>query len=120
MGGSAADTLMGGSAADTVMGASAADTVMGGSAAHTIMGRSAADTVMGGVCCDTVMGDLLLTLLWGNLLPEGHRLCNTLVWGQQFCTTCVALQLWPNHSSHHPNLSKHDGSCSFATAAGPH
>ena len=65
-------------------------------------------------------GDLLLTLLGGDLLLEGHRLCNTLVWGQQFCTTCVALQLWPNYSSHRPNLSKHDGSCSFATAAGPH
>ena len=48
-------------------------------------------------------GDLLLTLLWGDLLLEGHRLCNSLVWGQQFCTTCVALQLLPNHSSHHPN-----------------
>ena len=59
-------------------------------------------------------------LLWGDLLLEGHRLCNTLVWGQQFCTACVALQLLPNYSSHHPNLSKHDGSCSFATAAKPH
>ena len=66
---------------------------------------------MGGSATDTVMGDLLL---------EGHRLYNTLVRGQQFCTTCVALQLLPNYSSHHPNLSKHDGSCSFATAAGPH
>ena len=94
------------------MGGSAADTVMGGSAADTAMGGSAADSVMGGSAADTVMG--------GDLLLEGHRLCNTLVWGQQFCTTCVALQLWPNHSSHHPNLSKHDGSCSFATAAGPH
>ena len=65
-------------------------------------------------------GDLLLTLLWGDLLLEDLRLCNALVWGQQFCTTCVALQLLPNYSSHHPNLSKHDGSCSFATAAGPH
>ena len=65
-------------------------------------------------------GDLLLTLLWGDMLLEGHRLCNTLVWGQQFCTACVALQLLPNYRSHHPNLSKHDGSCSFATAAGPH
>ena len=64
------------------------------------MGRSAADTVMG--------GDLLL---------EGHRLCNTLVWGQQFYTTCVALQLLPNYSSHHPNLSKHDGSCRATAAA---
>ena len=65
-------------------------------------------------------GDLLLTLLWGDLLLEGDRLYNTLVWGQRFCTTCVALQLLPNHGSHHPNLSKHDGSCSFATATGPH
>ena len=74
-------------------------------------------------------GDLLLTLLWGgllltllrgDLLLEGRRLYNTLVRGQQFCTTCVALQLLPDYSSHHPNLSKHDGSCSFATAAGPH
>ena len=63
------------------------------------------------------MGD---TLLWGDLLLEGHRWCNTLVWGQQCCTTCMALQLLPNYSSHHPNLSKHDGSCSLATAAGPH
>ena len=39
------------------------------------MGGSAADTVMGGSAADTVMGDLLL---------EGHRLCDTLVWGQQF------------------------------------
>ena len=63
----------------------------------------------------------LLTLLWGDLLLAGHRLCNTLVWGQQCCTTCVALQLLgANYSSQHPNLSKHDGSCSFATAAGPH
>ena len=65
-------------------GGSAADTVMGGSAADTVMGRSAADTVMGGSAADTVMG--------GDLRLEGHRLCNTLVWGQQFCTTCVALQ----------------------------
>ena len=63
-------------------------------------------------------GDLPLTLLWGDLLLEGHRLCNTLVWGQQFCTTCVALQLLPNHSSHRPNLSKHDGTCSFASMMG--
>ena len=83
-------------------------------------GGSAADTVMGGSTADTVMGDLLPTLLWGDLLLEGHRLCNTLVWGQQFCTTCVALQLLPNYSSHHPNLSENDGSCSFTTAAGPH
>ena len=103
---------MGGSAADTVMGRSAADTVMGGSAADTVMGGSAVDTVMG--------RNLLLTLFWGDLLLEGHRLCNTLVWGQQFCTTCVALQLLPNYSSHHPNLSKPEGSCSFATAAGSH
>ena len=72
---------------------------------------------MGGSAADTVMGGLLLTLLWGDLLLGGHRLCNTLVWGQQFCTTCVALQLWPNYSSHHPNLSKYVGSCSFGTAA---
>ena len=74
----------------------------------------------GGLLLTLLWGDLLLTLLQGDLLLEGHRLCNTLVvWGQQFCTTCVALQLLPNHSSHHPNLSKYDGSC-FATAAGPH
>ena len=84
------------------------------------MGGSAADTVMGGSAADTVMGDLLLTLLWEDLLLGGHRLCSTLVRGQQFCTTCVALQLLPNYSSHHPNLSKHDGSCSFAMAARPH
>ena len=66
------------------MGGSAADSVMGGSAADTVMGGSAADTVMGGSAADTVMG--------GDLLLEGHRLCNTLVWGQQFYTTCVAVQ----------------------------
>ena len=86
-------------------------TLLWGDLLLTLLRGSAADTVMGGSAADTVMGDPLL---------EGHRLCNALVWGQQFCTTCVALQLLPNYSYHHPNLSKHDGSCSFATAAGPH
>ena len=74
----------------------------------------------GNLLLTLLWGDLLLTLLRGDLLLEGHRLCNMLVWGQQFCTTCVSLQLLPNYSSHHPNVSKHDASCSFATAAGPH
>ena len=86
----------------------------------TVMGGSAADTVIGDLLLTLLWGDLLLTLLWGDLLLEGDRLYNTLVRGQQFCITCVALQLSPNYNSHHPNPSKHDGSCSFATAAGPH
>ena len=44
------------------------------------MGGSAADTVMGGSAADTVMGGSAAV-------------------GQQFCTTCVALQLLPNYSS---------------------
>ena len=86
-----------------------------------LWGRSAADTVMGGSAADTVTGEICCRHCYGrDLLLEGHRLCNTFILGQQCCTTCVALQLLPNYSSHHPNLSKHDGSCSFASAAGPH
>ena len=66
------------------------------------MGGSAADTVMGGSAA------------------VGPQVVQHSCMGQQFCTTCVALQLLPNHSSHHPNLSEHDGSCSFVTPAGPH
>ena len=84
---------------------------MGGSAADTVTGRSAADTVTGRSAADTVMGASA---------AGGPQVVQQSCIGWQFCTTCVALQLLPNYSSHHPNLSKHDGSCSFATAAGPH
>ena len=48
--------------------------------------------VMGALQLRTSVDDALLR---GDLLLEGHRLCNALVSGQQFCTTCVALQLLP-------------------------
>ena len=75
---------------------------MGGSAADTVMGGSAADTVMGGSAA-------------GGPWVVQHSCMGTAV-----LHNLLALQLLPNYSSHHPNLSKHDGSCSFATAAGPH
>ena len=59
------------------------------------MGDLLLTLLWGDLLLTLLWGDLLLTLLWGDLLLEGHRLCNTLVWGQQFCTTCVALPLLP-------------------------
>ena len=66
---------------------------MGGSAADTVMGGSAAGGPQ--VVQQSCMGTAVL-----------HNLCGS---------AAVA-----NYSSHHPNFSKHDGSCSFATAVGLH
>ena len=106
----------------------------GGTAAENVTGWC---TVMGGSAADTVMGDLLLTLLWGDLLL-------TLLWGiccwhcyggsaaggpqvvqhscmgtavlHNLCGSAAVAKLQLPSS----NLPKHDGCCSFATAAGPH